>query len=174
MVNAQVLRKREGSIMKDELFPQIKRSIENYLTEEEGNISRSKLLKIGSMVLLMGVLFMQDSFAAHGSHNSHSSHSSGGGDHVSHISHTSHSSGFDGYSSPSHSSGSGGTVNSPASPSSAASNPMPSVPTPHVPPQNNFETSVTPPQQPDLNIPGTPAFTATMISSETNTTGSNN
>lgn len=166
--------------MKDELFPQIKRSIENYLTEEEGNISRSKLLKIGSMVLLMGILFMQDAFAAHrshSSHESHSSHSSGGGghsSHESHVSHSSHSSVSDGYPSSSHSSGSGETVESSAPPPSAAPDPMPSVPTPHVPPQNNFETSTTPPQQPDLNIPGTPAFTATMISSETNTTGSNN
>lgn len=162
--------------MKDELFPQIKRSIENYLTEEEGNISRSKLLVIGSMVLLMGILYMQDAFAAHrshSSHESHSSHSSGDGGHSSHESHTSHSShssGSDGYPSQSHSSGSGGSVASQANPASAAPETMPNIPTPHVPPQNNFVTSTTPPQQPDLNIPGTPAFTATMISSETNTT----
>ena len=158
--------------MNDELFPQLKRSIENYLTEEEGNISRNKLLKIGSMVLLMGILFMQDAFAAHRSHSSHESHSShssgysGHSSHESHVSHSSHSSGSDGYSS--HSSGSTGLSGAQGAQTAIATpEPMPSVPTLHVPPMNNFATGATLPQQPDLTIPGTPTFTAaTMISPE--------
>lgn len=160
--------------MNDELFPRIKRSIENYLAEEEGNISRSKLLKIGSMVLLMGILFMQDAFAGHRSHSSHKSHSShsshssgssGHSSHVSHVSHSSHSSGSGG--TPSHSSHSSGSfVTSPpqTTPAIVATpEPLPSVPTPHTPPLNNFATDTTFPQQPNLSIPDTPTIAAAMI-----------
>ena len=74
--------------MSEKLVPKIKRSIEEFLYEEEGNITRNKILTVGSMMLIMGVLLATEAFAAHSSHKSHSSHSS----HKSHSSHSSHSS----------------------------------------------------------------------------------
>ena len=74
-------------IKEKRFFPRVQKSIETFLNDEEGNIPRNKLLMIGSMVILMGILFMNEAFAAHRSHSSHSSHSS----HKSHSSHRSHS-----------------------------------------------------------------------------------
>lgn len=78
-------------------FPHVAKSITQFLDDEEGNISRSKLLSIGSMMIIMGVLMSTDAFAAHRSHSSHSSHVSGSssyhGSHVSHVSHVSSSTG---------------------------------------------------------------------------------
>lgn len=79
-------------------FPEIKKSIQNYLYEEEGNITRNKLLMVGSLAVIMSVLFALDAEAGHRSHSSHSSHrssshGSGHGSHVSHQSHQSHQSG---------------------------------------------------------------------------------
>lgn len=71
-------------------FPEIQKSIQNYLYEEEGNITRNKLLMVGSLAVVMSVLFAMDASAAHGSHSSHSSHSSSS--HASHTSHQSHTS----------------------------------------------------------------------------------
>jgi hypothetical protein len=75
-------------------FPVLKRSIEDFMYEEEGNITRNKMLTIGSMVLIMGIVLSQDVFAAHSSHSSHKSHSSSrtASSHSSHESHSSHSS----------------------------------------------------------------------------------
>ena len=77
--------------MNESLLPMLKRSIADFLYEEEGNITRNKVLTVGSMVLIMGIILSTDLFAAHGSHSSHKSHSS----HSSHSSssyHSSHSS----------------------------------------------------------------------------------
>ena len=109
---------------KDNIFPTIKKGLEDFIQEEEGNISRSKVAMIGSRMVILGVMLADGSvYAAHrshsshsshrshsshsshrsGSHSSHSSHSSG-----SHSSHSSHSSGsHSSHSSGSHSSGSG-------------------------------------------------------------------
>ena len=57
-------------------FPEIKKSIQNYLYEEEGNITRNKLLMVGSLAVIMSVLFALDAEAGHRSHSSHSSHRS--------------------------------------------------------------------------------------------------
>ena len=62
--------------MSESLMPKIKKSIEDFLYEEEGNITRNRVLMIGSMMLIMGAILSIDAFAAHGSHKSHSSHSS--------------------------------------------------------------------------------------------------
>lgn len=75
-------------------FPKVKKTIENYLYEEEGNITRNKLLMIGSLALIMSCIFALDASAGHSSHKSHSSHSSsshssGHASHASHVSHTS-------------------------------------------------------------------------------------
>lgn len=90
-------------------FPEIKKSIQNYLYEEEGNITRNKLLMVGSLAVVMSVLFALDAEAGHRSHSSHSSHrsSSHGSGHESHVSHQSHQSGsgHSSHSSSSHSSG---------------------------------------------------------------------
>lgn len=77
-------------------FPDFKKSIEDYLYEEEGNITRNKLLMVGSLALIMSCLFALDVSAGHSSHRSHSSHSShrsGSSGHYSHSSHESHQSG---------------------------------------------------------------------------------
>lgn len=79
--------------MNDDLFPKIKKSIENLIEDEEGNIPGKKLLFLGTMALILGSMFSVDVFAKHKSHSSHSSHSSGKRSyHSSHSSHTSHQS----------------------------------------------------------------------------------
>ncbi len=79
-------------------IPRIKKSISDFMYEEEGNIPRSKMLTIGSMLVLLSMIFLSDeAFAKHGSHSSHGSHGSHGShsssSHVSHGSHSSHVSG---------------------------------------------------------------------------------
>ena len=82
----------------DELFPQIKKTINDFLYEEEGNITRNKVIAMGTMVLVLSLLMHDEVFADHRSHSSnrshssHRSHSSGSGGHYSHSSHESHSS----------------------------------------------------------------------------------
>ena len=89
-------------------FPKIKRAIYDFIDDEDGNITRGKLVTIGAMVLIMSIMSGMEAFAAHGSHKSHGSHSSHSstsyvrdhsnhashsdhGSHASHASHTSHS-----------------------------------------------------------------------------------
>lgn len=81
--------------MSDSIFPHISEGIENFLFDEEGNIPRSKIIAIGSMLVVMGILMTEDIYAAHRSHSSHrthSSHVSGSGGHGSHYTHSSHTS----------------------------------------------------------------------------------
>lgn len=74
-------------------FPHVEQKIEDFLYDEEGNIPVGKVLTIGSMILILGLLMADDAFAAHRSHSSHSSHQSGySGGHSSHTSHASHQS----------------------------------------------------------------------------------
>lgn len=85
---------------KDYKFPKIKKSIETFIDDQDGNITRSKLVTIGAMVVLMSMFATMDAYAAHRSHSSHESHSS-----TSYIrSHTNHGSHFDHGSHSSHSS----------------------------------------------------------------------
>ncbi|MBS1317482.1 MAG: hypothetical protein HP042_03325 [Lachnospiraceae bacterium] len=106
----------------EKFFPQIKKGLEDFIHEEEGNISRSKVAMIGSMMVILGVMLADgNAYAAHRSHSSHrsqSSHSSGWGSHESHQSHQSHTShsssthsSHGSHSSGSHSSGSGTSGN---------------------------------------------------------------
>lgn len=74
--------------MSENRFPHIIHAVKDYLNDEEGNISRSKLLTVGSLMIIMSILLAGEAFAAHRSHSSHSSHKS----HSSHSSHKSHSS----------------------------------------------------------------------------------
>lgn len=84
-------------------FPEIKKSIYDFLYEEEGNVDRSKVIFVGSLMILTGIMLTQEAFAVHRSHSSHSSHSSGSypghSSHESHVSHTSHQSGSGGHDS---------------------------------------------------------------------------
>ena len=59
-------------------FPKINKKISDFLYEEEGNISRGKILTVGSLVLIAGMIFADEVFAAHRSHSSHRSHPSSG------------------------------------------------------------------------------------------------
>ncbi|MCR5166804.1 MAG: His-Xaa-Ser repeat protein HxsA3 [Oscillospiraceae bacterium] len=93
------------------VFPEIKKSICDFITEEEGSISRNKVIAIGALMLVMSTLMVTHVYAGHSSHRSHSSHSShssgsGGGGHGSHESHVSHSSHTSSTSHNSHSSNS--------------------------------------------------------------------
>lgn len=133
--------------MKGPLFPKIQRGLTDFLYEEEGNIPRSKMLMVGSMVLLLGILYAQDAFAAHRSHSSHKSHSShrsGSGSHVSHQSHQSHQSHVSG----SHSSHSNTAPRVTATPRPTATPvPVPDVseiPMLHTPQPNDFSVAVDP------------------------------
>ena len=76
------------------LFPIITKSVSDLINDEEGHIPRSKLVVLGSTILLMGLLMQMEVFAKHSSHSSHSSHGSHGshGSHVSGDTHTNHAS----------------------------------------------------------------------------------
>ena len=92
--------------MEESLFPKIKKSVTDLIHDEEGNIPRSKLVMIGSTIMLMGMMMGIDTLAAHSSHRSHSSHYSHASTsyHRSHVSHSSHTSGYHGSHDNTHSS----------------------------------------------------------------------
>ena len=97
---------------KEMKFPQIEKSLTDFLNDEDGNITRNKLVSIGSLILLMSILSIDNVFAAHGSHKSHGSHGSHEShsstayirDHTNHGSHSDHSSHSDHGSHSSHTS----------------------------------------------------------------------
>lgn len=111
------------------VFPKIQQSVSNFLYEEEANISRGKLLMIGSLMVVVGILINPEgSFAAHRSHSSHSSHRS-------HSSHSSHSS-----------SSYGGSVGGAPDPTL---NPAPvATPSPSIAPSPTTQIPQTPPLTP--------------------------
>lgn len=84
----------------DEIFPTLKRSVEDLIEDEEGGVPASRLLMLGAMAVVLSTLFAVDAYAAHRSHSSHRSHAShqsgasghGNVSHGSHESHQSHSS----------------------------------------------------------------------------------
>lgn len=129
---------------------QITKKLTDFLYEEEGNISRGKILTIGSLLLIAGLMFADDLWATHRSHSSHSSHrshSSGSGGHYSHVSHESHTSHSSGSSHSSHSSSSHNNLGT----------------TPH---SNSSHSNVSEPAHsnvapvvPDFNTPQTPNST---------------
>ena len=45
--------------MADYEFPTINKSIERFFTEEEGRVTRNKAIAIGSLMIVMGILFFQ-------------------------------------------------------------------------------------------------------------------
>lgn len=89
-------------------FPSIQKSVEDFIYDEDGNITRNKLVSIGTMIMVMAIVSAMNADAVHSSHRSHSSHVSHSstsyirshsnhvshsdhGSHASHASHTSHS-----------------------------------------------------------------------------------
>ena len=54
--------------MAENRFPRIKKEIMNFIDDEEGNITRSKMLTVGSMIILLGIIAGIDANAAHSSH----------------------------------------------------------------------------------------------------------
>lgn len=110
-------------------FPHVEQKIEDFLYDEEGNIPVGKVLTIGSMILILGLLMADDAFAAHRSHSSHSSHSSHqsgySGGHSSHTSHASHQSSY--YDAAPASPSSGGSSAASAASHASHSNVAPSV-----------------------------------------------
>ena len=86
-------------------FPKVQKTIEDFFNDEDGNITRSQMVTIGALVLVMSIMSAMDTYAKHASHKSHSSHGSTAyirthtnhnshsdhGSHSSHSSHTSHS-----------------------------------------------------------------------------------
>ncbi|WP_320932325.1 His-Xaa-Ser repeat protein HxsA3, partial [Hungatella effluvii] len=49
--------------MADFKFPHIQDSITNFLYDEEGNIPRNKVLTIGAMMIVLGILMSDEAFA---------------------------------------------------------------------------------------------------------------
>lgn len=139
----------------------IRKSLSDFLYEEEGNISRGKILTVGSLLLLAGIIFADEVFGAHRSHSSHSSHSSSSsgyssshGSHVSHQSHQSHQSGGSTHSSHSSSSVSSysepaGTTSSSGATHTTSVNP-PAVTKPVEEPLPSFQKPQIPPDTPSI------------------------
>ncbi len=73
------------------LFPKVDKAIRKLIEDEEGGIVTSKVLLIGTMIIVLGQIFGMDFLNGHKSHSSHTSHSSTSY-HRSHVSHTSHTS----------------------------------------------------------------------------------
>lgn len=80
----------------DLIFPKVNKALTDFLNDEDGNISRKRLVSIGSFILLMSIINFDTVFAhrSHASHTSHSSHSSTSyiRDHTNHSSHSDHGS----------------------------------------------------------------------------------
>ena len=55
--------------MKNDFFPKLERSLEDFLYEEEGNITRNKMVMVGSLVLVLSLLMYDEVFAGHRSHS---------------------------------------------------------------------------------------------------------
>ena len=67
------------------------------MSDEEGNITRNKILTVGSLAIILGIMYSMDVYAKHGSHSSHKSHSSHSStsyirNHTNHASHSNHAS----------------------------------------------------------------------------------
>lgn len=73
-------------------FPKIKKSIQDFFEDEDGSITRSKVLMIGGMVIILGALLGDEVYAAHRTHYTHRTHSSHRTSNNKHGSHSSHSS----------------------------------------------------------------------------------
>lgn len=79
----------------EDKFPKIKKSIQDFFDDQDGSITRNKVLMIGGMVMVLSMLIADDVYAAHRTHythRTHSTHRSSNGVHGSHSNHySSHS-----------------------------------------------------------------------------------
>lgn len=55
--------------MENDMFPKVKKEIINFINDEEGNITRNKILAVGSMVILLSIIAGINAQAAHSSHS---------------------------------------------------------------------------------------------------------
>ncbi len=46
--------------MEEHLFPEIKKSIEDFIYEEEGNITRNKVIAMGTMMLILSLMMYDE------------------------------------------------------------------------------------------------------------------
>ena len=133
----ELIEMADGKGKNDEMFPKVRRGIENFLSDQEGNIPRNKILAVGSMMILLAMALTQDVFAKHRSHSNsgHYSHTS----HESHVSHSSHVSG-DGGTAPSHTSSPSTTPSTPAvtTPTPTPEPALPTIPPIQTPRPNNI------------------------------------
>ena len=49
------------------VFPALTKALSNYLFDEEGNIARNRVVSVGAMAIVLGMLCSIDVFARHGS-----------------------------------------------------------------------------------------------------------
>ena len=56
------------------LFPSVTKALGDYLSDEEGNITRSKVVTLAGIAIVLGTLYGLNVQASHRSHSSHSSH----------------------------------------------------------------------------------------------------
>lgn len=123
-------------------YPKINKKIQDFIYEEEGNISRDKVLFIGSMLVVLAAMIPSRAFAGHSSHASHESH-------ASHVSSSTGANDYSTNSSTSGSSNSGATQSSSnvASSSNSSSNTAASA-------NSNGYSNV--PAETPTKVPGTP------------------
>ena len=67
--------------MKEKPFPKLQKQLSDFLYDEEGSIPRSKIVSVGTMILLLTIFYTDQALARHRSHKSHVSHRS----HRSHV-----------------------------------------------------------------------------------------
>ena len=51
--------------MEEKKFPKISKSIQDFFEDEDGSITRNKALLMGGMILVLGMLFSDEVYAAH-------------------------------------------------------------------------------------------------------------
>lgn len=61
--------------MEEKKFPKISKSIQDFFEDEDGSITRNKALLMGGMILVLGMLFSDEVYAAHRTHSTHRTHS---------------------------------------------------------------------------------------------------
>ena len=55
--------------MEEKKFPKISKSIQDFFEDEDGSITRNKALLMGGMILVLGMLFSDEVYAAHRTHS---------------------------------------------------------------------------------------------------------
>ena len=55
--------------MEEKKFPKISKSIQDFFEDEDGSITRNKALLMAGMILVLGMLFSDEVYAAHRTHS---------------------------------------------------------------------------------------------------------